>query len=308
MAQFNSSQFNETLFNGSAVGLDVLTLDASEISDVSAFLNGELLQLDEEKVQEVEVWFRYREEGDVDWLETDSELLTEPSVFDSFVDGLFDGTTYEFEAFALQEDLEARGGVRSFTTTFVKQLLFRLEEVRSDFSDVFVLNRFFDVVGDAVSVFDRGVEWVRGFNSVSDGFKSLFDGFLIFLRSFSVRSDVFKSLVDWDFVGKVFVVVSDSFESVFNQFFELFRSAKIKSKSVLSGFDRFFELFRGFGVGSGLVRSVFDRSVEWVRGFINKMDEVRISWERIFTQLTRIRDKTLKVVKEKVKQIGGSIK
>ena len=138
------------------------------------------------------------------------------------------------------------GGLLEGLLIFLRSFSVRLEEVKSDFSDVFVLNRFFDVVGDAVSVFDRGVEQFRGFNSVSDGFISLFDGFLTFLRSFSV--------------------------------------------------------------GSGLVRSVFDRGVEGVRGFIGKMDEVRISWERIFTQLTRIRDKTLKVVKEKVKQIGGSIK
>ncbi|MEF8875044.1 MAG: S8 family serine peptidase, partial [Candidatus Thermoplasmatota archaeon] len=79
-----------------------LTLRGAEnISRYEATLKGEVLEVPNE---EIEVFFRYRKEGEEQWSESEPMTITEPQIFESKIEGLEKASTYEYKAVGVKED------------------------------------------------------------------------------------------------------------------------------------------------------------------------------------------------------------
>ena len=91
----------------------VATRDSDDIGADSVTLNGELV---EKGASDVDVFFRYREEGEVVWQETSVQTMSDVDTFDKSISGLEYDTTYEFRAVAQWDGQEARGAIFTFDT------------------------------------------------------------------------------------------------------------------------------------------------------------------------------------------------
>jgi len=92
--------------------LQVTTLDAKNVTHDSVVLQGELIGVEEE----VKVYFRYREEGAENWIDTVNQTLDEDSIFEDILLGLDSDTTYEFKAVVESDDEMETGDILSFKT------------------------------------------------------------------------------------------------------------------------------------------------------------------------------------------------
>jgi len=97
----------------------VETKIATNITAESADLEGELTYWrGYEEVNDVDVFFRWRNETDDEWNETDSESLTTTGRFNHTIEDLEENTTYEYKAVAENdtEEISVEGGIIEFTT------------------------------------------------------------------------------------------------------------------------------------------------------------------------------------------------
>jgi len=92
----------------------VETDDATDITVDSAKLQGEVTEIGHE--EEVEAFFRYREEGETDWIGTEKQVIEDEVEFDELIDDLYDNVTYEFKAIIEWDGKEDTGDVLEFTT------------------------------------------------------------------------------------------------------------------------------------------------------------------------------------------------
>lgn len=91
----------------------VETTEATNIGDLSATLNGDLIDLG--SADEVDVFFEFREQGESTWEETDRQTLDSTGEFQEDVSDLNSGTTYEFRAVA-DGDGQDEGDIKTFRT------------------------------------------------------------------------------------------------------------------------------------------------------------------------------------------------
>ena len=123
--------------------LSVETNPATNISEFSATLNGELVELDEE-ADDADVFFEFGES--VTDSQTQTQTLTEPTTFDELVDELEPNTTFEFRAVAEAQDSDNEtvtdeGNILSFDTEIVTvDGTITLDETAAENADVFVHN------------------------------------------------------------------------------------------------------------------------------------------------------------------------
>ena len=88
--------------------LRVTTEDADVVTDKTATLKGNLVDMG--NCTEVEVWFEYDSDKSA------NETLDDPGLFSIPIDGLINGTTYNFKAMASCGSVTDEGSVKSFTT------------------------------------------------------------------------------------------------------------------------------------------------------------------------------------------------
>ncbi len=87
--------------------------DVEGITNESAVLRGELLEMVDE---EVEVFFRYRREGEYNWSTTEKQSLNETGVFEYKIEGLEKATDYEYKALGNWTEEQNTTLTRTFTT------------------------------------------------------------------------------------------------------------------------------------------------------------------------------------------------
>jgi len=103
------------------------TSHVENVTTGSAVMVGELEALG--SYGSAEVGFRYKEEGDNEWIETDSRIATEPEFFRSEVSGLTPYTDYVFMSF-VEWNTEEEGNEVTFTTeTFADVETLHAEDV-----------------------------------------------------------------------------------------------------------------------------------------------------------------------------------
>jgi len=95
-----------------AVGNLVLE-EPENISRFEATLKGEVIEVPND---EMEVFFRYRQESEEQWSETEPITLTEPDGFETDIDGLEKGTVYEYKAVEVRDDENETTFSRTFTS------------------------------------------------------------------------------------------------------------------------------------------------------------------------------------------------
>lgn len=93
---------------------EVETREPSSITPFSAELKGELTDLGLE--DEVSVYFRYREDGENVWMETDPRSIEYERNFDEVIENLEEETTYEFKAVMEWNGEEEVGETETFTS------------------------------------------------------------------------------------------------------------------------------------------------------------------------------------------------
>lgn len=104
-----------TTAENAAGNVAVETHEASDVTNTSATLNGELTELPED--ENATVYFTYWEEGDSEnAVETESGTNDEPATFHYELDGLEENTTYVYVAHAEAGDSAASGEQVTFTT------------------------------------------------------------------------------------------------------------------------------------------------------------------------------------------------
>lgn len=91
----------------------VVTRDPTEVTDSSAVLNGELVDLGE--ADAVESYFEWRATGADSWTATDRRTLRSAAEFDEGIADLDEAVDYEFRAVAATTDDTLRGSTRSFS-------------------------------------------------------------------------------------------------------------------------------------------------------------------------------------------------
>ena len=128
--------------------LTVETNPATNISEFSATLNGELVELDDE-AEDADVFFEFGENvGDS---QTPIQTLTGPATFDELIDELEPNTTFEFRAVAEAQDADDEtftdeGDILTFDTEIVTlDGTISLDEVGVENADVLVYNFTRDV-------------------------------------------------------------------------------------------------------------------------------------------------------------------
>lgn len=89
--------------------------EPEDLTNEEAVLKAEVLEMPED-IDELEVFFRYREKGEDDWLSTERESISKSQEFVAEVVGLNSGTTYEYEAVAQLDDKEETTFSLTFTT------------------------------------------------------------------------------------------------------------------------------------------------------------------------------------------------
>jgi len=92
----------------------VETNPATDVTDNSATLPGELTDMGGES--SVNVFFRYREDGETTWQETSTDELTQAEDYEISITGLEEETTYEYMA-VVQWNSEDTGNIETFTTS-----------------------------------------------------------------------------------------------------------------------------------------------------------------------------------------------
>ncbi|MFW5945780.1 MAG: hypothetical protein ACOCTN_02775 [Candidatus Natronoplasma sp.] len=156
-------------------GVAVETLEAKNVTTDSARLRGNVTSLG--VYDQVEVYFRWRQEGDIEWNETDVQTISAAEESDEVIDGLDDEMKYEFKAVMEQDHMEEFGDLREFTTR--REAFFEIEIVDYDRQVVegeeLVVNYTVENIGD-----------VRG---TQDIHFTVYDN-----ASDEVYSDVMKSL------------------------------------------------------------------------------------------------------------------
>ena len=92
----------------------VKTNKAEDITDTSAKLRGELIDLASQ--EEVKVFFKYREKGTSEWISTSHNTMYSPGLFEDTVEILEPETSYEFKAVVRWNGNERTGSIISFVT------------------------------------------------------------------------------------------------------------------------------------------------------------------------------------------------
>lgn len=113
---FENDDWSSQEFRIEEGGVNVVTQEPRDITNNSAIFQGEVTDMDGQS--ELEVFFRYREEEEQEWIETGYQTMTSPAEYDESVTGLAPGTGYEYKAVAQWDDGEMTGEVISFSTGF----------------------------------------------------------------------------------------------------------------------------------------------------------------------------------------------
>jgi len=116
---------------------EVETNEATDITVDSAVLHGEVIEIGMK--DEVEAFFRYREDSEEEWIETDEQTVSEEG-FDQLIDGLEDDTTYEFKAVIQWNGEDDTGEIETFKT--LKVATFELSNLVVDPDDVYIGENF----------------------------------------------------------------------------------------------------------------------------------------------------------------------
>ena len=142
-----------------AFALSVETNPATDISEFSATLNGELVELDDE-ADDADVFFEFGENvGDS---QTPIQTLTGPETFDELIDEFEPNTTFEFRAVAEAQDADDEtfideGDILTFDTEIVTlDGTISLDEAGVENADVLVYNFTQDVFEDRLSTDSDG--------------------------------------------------------------------------------------------------------------------------------------------------------
>ncbi|MFW5902918.1 MAG: hypothetical protein ACOCTT_03450 [archaeon] len=155
------------LLPGIARGIEVETLDETDVTYESAVLNGELLNLS--GFEEVEVYFKVIEKGEPyigDWPSTDKILMNETGEFSYDLSELNYNSTYEFIAVAEQEESYDEGEVKNFTTEEAPDPEIETIEAKEiDHKSAILKGNLFNVKDEEIEVFFRyreeGEEWIE---------------------------------------------------------------------------------------------------------------------------------------------------
>ncbi len=121
----------------------VTTEPAIDVTTSAAVLHGDLDIGDETSV---DVFFRYRETGEVAWIETPSQPMTESGTFDAAVTDLASNTEHEFKAGVQWDGQENVGDILTFKTLAIEPTV-TTEEATDVTTDSATLNMGF-TVGD----------------------------------------------------------------------------------------------------------------------------------------------------------------
>ena len=124
----------------------VSTDPASNVSDDSAQLNGELTDLGD--FDEADCFFRYRETGATSWNETTVQTLSSAQTFDETITSLTPETEYEFKAVASFDGEEELGDVLTFTTEEEEELDAEIVNQTSPLNGSEYSSQFIDFVFD----------------------------------------------------------------------------------------------------------------------------------------------------------------
>jgi len=93
----------------------VNTLSAVDIEVISATLRGELDIADKDSV---DVFFRWKEKGEAEWMETSRQTMESSGRFEYSISGLNSGASYKFKAVVLWNGKENTGYIDMFTNSF----------------------------------------------------------------------------------------------------------------------------------------------------------------------------------------------
>ena len=106
--------------------LAVETEDATDVNESTATLNGELTEMGDH--EEVDVFFEWREVGQVAWNPTEVQILTEVGSFDEEIAGLETSKEYEFRTVAQASDFRVIGTTLSFRKLAPDELTVETED------------------------------------------------------------------------------------------------------------------------------------------------------------------------------------
>jgi len=111
---YGEGGYGEGPYGGSG-SFSVTSMDATNIGETAATLNGSLEDLD--GADSADCAFEYREAGTDEWVVTSAQTLTELGTVSADVDSLSAGATYEFRATASASDgATDTGTTKQFTT------------------------------------------------------------------------------------------------------------------------------------------------------------------------------------------------
>src|SRR6056297_1039050 len=103
------------VIEGAEAGLNVNTLEAENVTTLSANLRGNLTSLGEET--NVTAFFQRRIQDSTEWINLSEQYLTSTGTFNYNLSNLNDNTTYEFRALVKNEtNILSTGNIKTFTT------------------------------------------------------------------------------------------------------------------------------------------------------------------------------------------------
>ncbi|MFW6064758.1 MAG: GLUG motif-containing protein [Candidatus Natronoplasma sp.] len=189
LGEEKNTRYGHGIINAEEAVEYYLTVNEPEnITNVNATLKGELTQMPGD---EAEVFFRYRRQSEDKWSETNSKTLYEPTKFETKLEGLEKGTTYEYQAVGEWTDKQNITFIESFTTHRDVEI-FTLSEQDLSLDNVTLRGEITDLYLDEVEVSfeyrEVGGEWTE--IEVGNISKS---------RSFSAELEGLENLTSYDF-------------------------------------------------------------------------------------------------------------
>ncbi len=124
------------------------------LTNEEAKLKAEVMQMPDDEIDELEVFFRYREKGEEDWLSTERKSISQPQEFEVELEDLNKDTTHEYKAVAQLDDKEETTFSLTFTThRDVETLTWPVENVTP--SSATLKGEVTDIYREEVEVFFR---------------------------------------------------------------------------------------------------------------------------------------------------------
>jgi len=102
--------------------------EPEDVTNEGTVLRADVLEWPDDDVDELDLLFRYRDEGENEWFSTEPESISQPQEFLIELDELEAGTTYEYKAVARLDDKEETTFSLTFTTHRDVELLSRPAE------------------------------------------------------------------------------------------------------------------------------------------------------------------------------------